>query len=93
MQCPPTNPGLNGMKFHFDPAASSTSSVSMPIRSKIKESSLTKAILRSLCVFSITFAASATFILGANQIPAGIIELYNLEIDPYEQNNLLNNIR
>ena len=31
MQCPPTKPGLKGKKFHLLPAASSTSTVSMPI--------------------------------------------------------------
>ena len=61
MQCPPTSPGLKGRKFHFVPAASSTSLVSMPISRKILASSFTKAMLRSRWLFSITFAASATF--------------------------------
>ena len=65
MQCPPTNPGLNGKKFHFVEAASNTSCVSIPSLLKILDNSLTKAMLISLCEFSITFAASATFILGA----------------------------
>ena len=65
MQCPPTRPGVNGRKFHFVPAASSTSSVSMPMRSKISASSFISAMLRSRCVFSITFAASATLMLRA----------------------------
>jgi hypothetical protein len=47
------------------PAASSTSVVSMPRRLKISASSLTSAILRSRCVFSITLAASATRMLLA----------------------------
>ena len=65
MQCPPTRPGRNGRKFHLVPAASSTSLVSMPSRSKMMASSLTKAMFRSRCVFSITFAASATWIEDA----------------------------
>ena len=35
MQWPPTRPGLKFRKFHFVPAAFSTSSVSMPSRWKI----------------------------------------------------------
>ncbi len=73
MQCPPTNPGLNFKKFHFVPAASNTSNVSIPSLSKIKASSFTKAIFISLCEFSITFAASAAFMLGAKCVPASII--------------------
>ena len=62
MQWPPTSPGRNGRKFHLVPAASSTSSVSMPILWKMSDSSFISAMLRSRCVFSITFAASATLI-------------------------------
>ncbi len=70
MQCPPTSPGRNGRKFHFVPAACSTSSVSMPMRSKISDSSFISAMFRSRCVFSITFAASATLMLLALCTPA-----------------------
>ena len=62
MQCPPTNPGLNFRKFHFVPAASKTSWVSIPNKLKILASSFTKAILMSRCEFSITLEASATLI-------------------------------
>ncbi len=65
MQCPPTRPGRNGRKFHFVPAAWSTSSVSIPTRWKMSESSFISAMLRSRWVFSITFAASATLMLLA----------------------------
>ena len=65
MQWPPTRPGRNGRKFHFVPAAFSTSIVSMPILSKMIASSFISAMLRSRCVFSITFAASATLMLDA----------------------------
>ena len=78
MQCPPTSPGRNGRKFHLVPAAFKTSSVSIPNLLKINASSLTKAIFTSLCVFSITFAASATLILCALKVPAVIISLYKL---------------
>ena len=47
--------------------------VSMPSRSKITESSFTKAMFKSRCEFSITFAASATLIDDACQVPASII--------------------
>ena len=70
MQWPPTSPGRNGRKFHLVPAASSTSVVSMPILVKMRESSLTKAMLMSRCEFSITLAASATRIVGARWVPA-----------------------
>ena len=40
-------------------------------------SSFTKAIFMSLCEFSITFAASATFIVGARWVPAVIILAYS----------------
>ena len=70
MQCPPTSPGLNGRKFHFVEAASSTSCVSIPILVKILESSLTKAMFISRCEFSITLAASATLIVEARWVPA-----------------------
>ncbi|MNY24872.1 hypothetical protein D3C86_1586120 [compost metagenome] len=75
MQCPPTRPGRKGKKFHLLPAASSTSSVSMPRRSKITESSLTSAMFKSRCVFSITLAASATLMLAALCVPAVMISL------------------
>ena len=52
------------------PAASSTSIVSMPILWKISASSFISAMLRSRCVFSITFAASATLMLLARCTPA-----------------------
>jgi hypothetical protein len=58
-------PGLNGKKFHLVPAASKTSCVSIFILLKSIDNSLIKAIFKSRCVFSITFAASATFILEA----------------------------
>ena len=70
MQCPPTSPGRKGRKFHLVPAASRTSRVSIPIRVKILESSFTNAMLMSRWLFSITFAASATFIVGARWVPA-----------------------
>ena len=63
MQWPPTNPGVNFKKFHFVPAASNTSKVSIFNFENIRENSFTKAILISLWVFSITFAASATLML------------------------------
>ena len=63
MQCPPTRPGLNFRKFHFVPAASSTSVVSMPILSKMMASSFMRAMFRSRCVFSITLHASAALML------------------------------
>lgn len=44
--------------------------MSMPIRVKILESSLTKAMLMSRCEFSMTLAASATLIEGARCVPA-----------------------
>ena len=43
-------------------------------------SSLTKAIFISRWEFSITLAASATFIEGARCVPAVIIDLYKLSI-------------
>ena len=42
----------------------------MPIRWKISDSSFISAMLRSRCVFSITFAASATLMLLARCTPA-----------------------
>ena len=80
MQCPPTRPGLNGKKFHLLPAASRTSIVSMSNLSKITDSSLIKAIFKSRCVFSITFAASATLIDEAGKVPADIMLLYRSSI-------------
>src|SRR5262249_12207838 len=63
----PTKPGMKLRKFHLVPAAASTSLVSMPSSWKMAESSFMKAILRSRCAFSITFAASATLIEGARR--------------------------
>jgi hypothetical protein len=74
--------GRNGRKFHFVPAASSTSSVSMPILLKISASSFISAMLRSRCVFSITFAASATRIELARCVPAVTIEAYSPSHEP-----------
>lgn len=48
--------------------------VSMPMRVKIFDSSLTKAMFMSRWEFSITLAASATFIVGARCVPAVITE-------------------
>ena len=61
---------MNGRKFHLVRAAASTSPVSMCSTSKIADSSFMKAMLRSRCEFSITFAASATLIDGARWMPA-----------------------
>ena len=80
MQWPPTKPGLNGKKFHLLPAAFKTSSVLIFNFLKRMENSLIKAIFKSLWVFSITFAASATLILGVKYVPAEIIHLYKLSI-------------
>ena len=77
MQCPPTRPGLKGKKFHLLPAASKTASVSILSFLKSIDSSFIKAIFKSRWVFSITLAASATFILGALCVPAVIISPYN----------------
>jgi hypothetical protein len=60
-------------KFHFVPAAASTSRVRMPMRSKMSESSFMSAMFRSRCVFSMTLAASATLMLAALNTPAGTI--------------------
>ena len=70
MQCPPTNPGLKGRKFHLVPVASNTSSVSIYSLLKRTESSFTKAILISLCEFSIILAASATLMEEVRCVPA-----------------------
>ena len=43
---------------------------------KILDNSFTKAILISRCEFSITFAASATLIVGAECVPAVITDAY-----------------
>ena len=51
------------------------------ILKNIIESSFINAIFRSLWVFSITLAASATLIFGAKYVPALIIELYKLSIN------------
>ena len=76
MQCPPTRPGAKGWKFHLVPAAASTSRVSMPIRPKIRASSFIRAMLRSRCVFSMTFAASATRIDATRWTPAVTTDSY-----------------
>ncbi|MNR01999.1 hypothetical protein D3C85_1178360 [compost metagenome] len=76
MQWPPTRPGRNGRKFHFVPAACSTSRVSMPMRSKMMASSFISAMFRSRCVFSITLAASATLMLDARCTPASTTPSY-----------------
>ena len=47
---------------------------------KTLDNSFTNAILISRWEFSITFAASATLILGAKWVPAVIIDLYNSSI-------------
>ena len=73
MQWPPTRPGRNLRKFHFVPAAASTSAVRMPMRSKMIASSFMSAMLRSRWVFSMTLAASATLIDGARCTPASMI--------------------
>ena len=65
MQCPPTKPGEYLWKFHFVDAALITSFVSIFNLEQIIDNSLAKAIFKSLWVFSITFAASATIIDGA----------------------------
>ena len=72
------SPSLNFKKFHLVAAASITSSVSMPILSKIKASSLTNEIFKSLWAFSIALEASATLIELARSVPAVIIEAYRL---------------
>ena len=78
MQCPPTKPGLKGKKFHLLPAAFRTSSVSIfSLLNKI-DNSLIRAIFISRWMFSITFAASATFIFGALYVPTDIISEYKL---------------
>lgn len=48
----------------------------MPIRSKITDNSFTRAIFKSRCVFSITFAASATLIELALCVPAVMMLAY-----------------
>ena len=58
MQCPPTSPGLKFRKFHLVDAASKTSVVSIPILSKIRASSFTNEIFKSLCAFSIALLLS-----------------------------------
>ena len=77
MQWPPTSPGRNGRKFHFVPAACSTSSVSMSSLLKISASSFTSAMLTSRWVFSITLAASATLMELALCVPAVMMEAYS----------------
>ncbi len=58
------------------PAAASTSDVWMPTRSKMIASSFISAMLMSRCVFSMTFAASATLIEGARWMPASMTAPY-----------------
>ncbi len=77
MQCPPTKPGLKGRKFHLVPAAAKTACVSICIKLNILANSLTKAILISRWEFSMTLAASATFMDGAKCVPAVITDWYN----------------
>ncbi len=78
MQWPPTRPGRNGRKFHLLPAASNTSSVSIPRRLKSSASSLMSAMFTSRCVFSMTLAASATRMLEALWVPARTIDAIEL---------------
>ncbi len=59
------------------PAASNTDSVSILSFLKMRASSLISAIFKSLWVFSITLAASATLILLALCVPAIIISWYS----------------
>ena len=73
MQWPPTSPGEKSKKFHFVLAASKTWFVSIFSLLKSIDSSLISAMLTSLCVFSITFAASATSMDVAENVPAAII--------------------
>ena len=80
IQCPPTNPGVSFIKFHFAEAASITSLVEMPREEYSWCISLIKAIFTSLWIFSVTFDASATFIEVALCIPASIIDDYKKEI-------------
>ena len=68
---------MKDKKFHFVFAAFKTSFVSIFNLLKIIDSSLINAIFISLWVFSITLADSATLILGALNVPALIIDLYN----------------
>ena len=71
---------MKSKKFHFVLAASRTSDVSTSNFLNINANSLTNAILISLCVFSITFAASAVLIDAALKTPAFIILLYTFAI-------------
>ena len=73
MQWPPTKPGLKGRKFHFVLAALITSKVSIFKFLKTFDNSFTNAIFKSLCVFSITFAASAILIEEVLKVPASMI--------------------
>ena len=77
MQCPPTNPGLNLRKFHFVPAASRTSDVSMPTLSKMIASSFMSAMFKSRCVFSITLLASAALMLEQRCTPGCTMRSYS----------------
>ena len=63
MQCPPTKPGLNLIKFHFVDAAFKTSFELIDNLSQRTDISFIRAILTNLCVFSKTFESSAILIL------------------------------
>ena len=80
MQWPPTKPGLKGKKFHFVDAASKTSFELISKCSRKDEYSFTIAILASLWIFSINFAASATLVEVALNVRASIILHYSSSI-------------
>ena len=67
---PADQAGAEGRKFHLVPAASRTSRVSRSRVLNRTASSLIRAMLTSRCVFSMTFAASATRMLLARWVPA-----------------------
>ena len=73
MQWPPTKPGLKFKKFHFVEAAFKTEFKFILSFLQIFPTSLTKAILISLCAFSIALADSATLILSHLNTPGFII--------------------
>ena len=68
------------MKFHFEEAASITSNVEISNEVYNWCISFIKAIFTSRWMFSVTFAASATFIDEAWKMPASIIEEYKKDI-------------
>ena len=70
MQWPPTSPGLNGRKFHFVPAASSTSSVSIPILWNIIASSFTLYLGTE---FFIKGAKGIAYILGVDGTVVAVV--------------------